>query len=54
MIHCDCWCETDDDDDDVIDAVECRWLIDCDYWYDTIFHVVKPLLKTQLRADYDG
>ena len=47
VIECDCWCDTDvdddydSDDDDDLGAVECRWMRECDCWYDTdVIHVV--------------
>jgi hypothetical protein len=30
VIECDCWCDTDDDIDDT-GAVECSWVIVCDW-----------------------
>lgn len=30
-----CWCDTDDDYDDNVGAVECRWVIECNWWCDT-------------------
>jgi hypothetical protein len=35
IINCDCWFDTNDDEDDDIGAVEWIWVIDCDCWFDT-------------------
>ena len=33
MVECECWCDIDNDDH--ICAVECRWVIEWDFGYDT-------------------